>query len=66
MSADHIVEITSKIIMPMALFFFGYILNGMREDIKGIRADVSDALKKVFDHVSDHAAHCKYPTKGHK
>ena len=62
-------EVVSKILIPAGLFFFGFILNGMREDIKGIRADISgirkdigDVLQKVFDHAADHMAHCKHPT----
>jgi hypothetical protein len=56
------IDMISKILMPVGLFFFGFVLNGMREDIKGIRADIGDAIRKIFDHVSDHAAHCKHPT----
>lgn len=68
---DQTLDIISKILMPVGLFFFGVILNWLREDIKGIRADlggirkdVGGVLLKIFEHVNDHQAHCKKPTKG--
>lgn len=65
---DNFFEIASRILLPAGLFFLGIIFNWMREDIKGIRRDINgirkdigEVVRKVFDHVSDHSAHCKHP-----
>lgn len=51
------IQLSISGIASIALFFFGFVLNGFREDLRDLRDDVKEANNALMSHVSDYKIH---------